>query len=131
VKVTVVLAVIIFLLNALLHHAWLESLLFALAIAIGLTPQLLPAIVTISLSMGALVVPIPILTDVLALLRVICWDRANFKDRSGGSDRLRSRSTHPAIRLSLVARRKQQLRNKFVGAVGAPAMTSTHVLPSA
>ena len=53
VKVTVVLAVTIFLLNALLHHAWLESLLFALAIAIGLTPQLLPAIVTISLSMGA------------------------------------------------------------------------------
>jgi Mg2+-importing ATPase len=53
VKVTVALAVTIFLLNALLHHAWLESLLFALAIAIGLTPQLLPAIVTISLSMGA------------------------------------------------------------------------------
>jgi Mg2+-importing ATPase len=53
VQVTVVLAVTIFLLNALLHHAWLESLLFALAIAIGLTPQLLPAIVTISLSMGA------------------------------------------------------------------------------
>ncbi len=53
VKVTVGLAVTIFLLNAILHHAWLESLLFALAIAIGLTPQLLPAIVTISLSMGA------------------------------------------------------------------------------
>lgn len=53
VQVTVVLAVAIFLLNALLHHTWLESLLFALAIAIGLTPQLLPAIVTISLSMGA------------------------------------------------------------------------------
>jgi hypothetical protein len=131
VKVTVILAVIIFLLNALLHHVWLESLLSALAIAIGLTPQLLPAIVTISLSMGALVLPIPILTDVLALLRVICWDRANLKDRSGGSNRLRSRSMHSAIRESLLARRKQQLRNKLVGAVGALAMTSTHVLPPA
>jgi len=53
VQVTVVLAVGIFLGNALLHHSILESLLFALAIAIGLTPQLLPAIVTISLSFGA------------------------------------------------------------------------------
>ncbi len=53
VQVTVVLAVSIFVLNAVLHHGWLESLMFALAIAIGLTPQLLPAIVTVSLSMGA------------------------------------------------------------------------------
>jgi P-type Mg2+ transporter len=53
VRVTIALAVAIFLLNALLHHSWIESLLFALAIAIGLTPQLLPAIVTISLSVGA------------------------------------------------------------------------------
>lgn len=53
VRVTVVLAVLIFVMNALLHHPWLESLLFALAIAIGLTPQLLPAIVTVSLSFGA------------------------------------------------------------------------------
>jgi P-type Mg2+ transporter len=53
VTVTIVLAVAIFMFNALLHHGLLESLLFALAIAIGLTPQLLPAIVTVSLSMGA------------------------------------------------------------------------------
>ena len=31
----------------------LESILFALSIAVGLTPQLLPAIVTVSLSTGA------------------------------------------------------------------------------
>jgi P-type Mg2+ transporter len=53
VRVTVALASVIFVVNALLHHPWLESLLFALAIAIGLTPQLLPAIVTLSLSFGA------------------------------------------------------------------------------
>jgi hypothetical protein len=33
---------------------------------------------------------LPILPDVLALLRVICWDRAVFKDRNGGRNRLRS-----------------------------------------
>lgn len=51
--VTVILAVAIVVLNAALGHPFLESVLFALAIAVGLTPQLLPAIVTISLSAGA------------------------------------------------------------------------------
>jgi P-type Mg2+ transporter len=53
VRVTVVLAGSILLLNVALGHSLLESVLFALAIAVGLTPQLLPAIVTISLSTGA------------------------------------------------------------------------------
>ena len=51
--VTLGLVVAIVVLNAALRHPFLESLLFALAIAVGLTPQLLPAIVTISLSAGA------------------------------------------------------------------------------
>jgi Mg2+-importing ATPase len=53
VRITVALAVSIFLINALLGRSLLEAALFALAIAVGLTPQLLPAIVTISLSTGA------------------------------------------------------------------------------
>jgi len=53
VRVTVILAVSIFAINALLHRPLIEAALFALAIAVGLTPQLLPAIVTISLSYGA------------------------------------------------------------------------------
>lgn len=52
-QVTVVLSASIFAINGLLHRPLLESLLFALAIAVGLTPQLLPAIVTISLATGA------------------------------------------------------------------------------
>ncbi len=53
VQVTAVLAVSIFVINAGFRRPLLESVLFALAIAVGLTPQLLPAIVTISLSTGA------------------------------------------------------------------------------
>src|SRR5215472_11555348 len=53
VRVTAILAISIFAINALLHRPLIESALFALAIAVGLTPQLLPAIVTISLSYGA------------------------------------------------------------------------------
>ncbi|HZO94160.1 MAG TPA: magnesium-translocating P-type ATPase [Candidatus Baltobacteraceae bacterium] len=53
VRITVAMCAGIFACNALLHRSWLESLLFALAVAIGITPQLLPAIVSVSLSVGA------------------------------------------------------------------------------
>lgn len=51
--VTALLAGSIFLINSVLGRPLLDSLLFALAIAVGLTPQLLPAIVTVSLATGA------------------------------------------------------------------------------
>ena len=53
VRVAGVLTVSIFIINVLLSRPVLEALLFSLAIAIGLTPQLLPAIVTVSLSTGS------------------------------------------------------------------------------
>jgi len=52
-KVTATLTVFIFIANALLGKPALQALLFSLAIAVGLTPQLLPAIVSVSLSTGA------------------------------------------------------------------------------
>jgi P-type Mg2+ transporter len=52
-KVTAVLTVFIFIANAALGKPALDALLFSLAIAVGLTPQLLPAIVSVSLSTGA------------------------------------------------------------------------------
>jgi Mg2+-importing ATPase len=51
--ITGLLAGSIFVLNVLLGRSFLQSLLFALAISVGLTPQLLPAIVTVSLATGA------------------------------------------------------------------------------
>ena len=53
VKVTAALTIFIFVANAALGKPFLDALLFSLAIAVGLTPQLLPAIVTVSLSTGA------------------------------------------------------------------------------
>jgi len=50
---TLVLAVSIFSLNAVIGHDLVWSLTFSLAIAVGLVPELMPAIVTISLSQGA------------------------------------------------------------------------------
>lgn len=51
--VILILTVVMFSVNALLGHPILDSLLFALAIAVGLTPELLPVIVTVCLSRGA------------------------------------------------------------------------------
>ena len=53
VRVTAVFTGIVFVVNLILRHSLFESLLFSLAIAVAITPQLLPAIVTISLSAGA------------------------------------------------------------------------------
>jgi P-type Mg2+ transporter len=53
VRVTAVMAVGIFVVNIAIGRDGLDSLLFALSIAVGMTPQLLPAIETVSLSTGA------------------------------------------------------------------------------
>ena len=52
-EVTFVLVLAIFAFNVYFHKPVLDSLLFALALAVGLTPQLLPAIISINLSHGA------------------------------------------------------------------------------
>jgi Mg2+-importing ATPase len=53
VRAMVVLVTAIFVVNLVLHRPLVDSLLFSLALAVGLTPQLLPAIVSVSLSAGA------------------------------------------------------------------------------
>jgi Mg2+-importing ATPase len=52
-EVTLVLVVATFAINVYFTRPVLESLLFSLALAVGLTPQLLPAIISINLSHGA------------------------------------------------------------------------------
>jgi len=52
-EVTLFLVVIIFAINVYLQRPVLESFLFSLALAVGLTPQLLPAIISINLAHGA------------------------------------------------------------------------------
>ncbi len=45
---------VVFLINGLDKHNWTEAFLFALSIAVGLTPEMLPLIVTANLAKGAL-----------------------------------------------------------------------------
>jgi Mg2+-importing ATPase len=52
-EIMFVLVLTVFTVNVLAHKPVLDSLLFSLALAVGLTPQLLPAIIGINLSRGA------------------------------------------------------------------------------
>jgi P-type Mg2+ transporter len=54
VRLTLLLVLAVILVNAALHRPRLESFLFALALAVGLTPELLPMIVSVCLARGAL-----------------------------------------------------------------------------
>jgi P-type Mg2+ transporter len=49
-----VLVPLVFLINGLTKHNWLEALLFAVAVAVGLAPEMLPMVVTMNLARGAI-----------------------------------------------------------------------------
>ena len=53
-KVTIALVLFIFFINALMKKDVLESFMFAIAIAVGLTPELLPMIMSLTMSKGSL-----------------------------------------------------------------------------
>jgi Mg2+-importing ATPase len=54
IKFLLVMVPIVFVINTVTKHDWLEALLFAVAVAVGLTPELLPMIVTVNLAKGAI-----------------------------------------------------------------------------
>ena len=53
VRVMVVMVLFVLIVNQLLGRPWIESLLFAVALAVGLSPELLPAIMSLTLAAGA------------------------------------------------------------------------------
>ncbi len=52
-RMTVLLVLFVLLMNAVFHRPWLQSFLFAVALAVGLTPELLPMVVSVTLARGA------------------------------------------------------------------------------
>jgi Mg2+-importing ATPase len=53
-RLTVLLVLFVVLVNAISHKPFFESFLFAVALAVGLTPELLPMVVSVTLAKGAL-----------------------------------------------------------------------------
>jgi len=54
IKVIAFIVVTIFIINALMHKGVFNSFLFALAVAVGVTPELLPMIMSVNMSKGAI-----------------------------------------------------------------------------
>lgn len=54
IRLMVLLVLVIFAINGLIKHNLLEAFLFSLAVAVGLTPEMLPMLVAINLSKGAI-----------------------------------------------------------------------------
>jgi Mg2+-importing ATPase len=53
-RFTILLVLFVVLVNAFFHRPWLQSFLFAVALAVGLTPELLPMVVSVTLARGAI-----------------------------------------------------------------------------
>ena len=81
-RVTLILVVGVFTINVALQRPLFDALLFAIALAVGLTPELLPAIVTLNLTRGAralsahgvLVKRLPAIQN-LGSITVLCTDK--------------------------------------------------------
>ena len=81
-RLAILMVLFVLLMNALAHRPWLESFLFAVALAVGLTPELLPMVVSVTLARGALrmakerviVRRLPAVHD-LGSMDVLCTDK--------------------------------------------------------
>jgi Mg2+-importing ATPase len=52
-RVTIFLVLFVLLVNIFFHRPWLETFLFALALAVGMTPEFLPMVMSVTLARGA------------------------------------------------------------------------------
>lgn len=81
-RVMVILVGVILIINLIDHRPLIDSLLFALALAVGITPQMLPVVVTVSLAAGArrlarsqvIVKRLDVIED-LGAMSVLCTDK--------------------------------------------------------
>lgn len=53
IEAMLVITVLVFILNTLIHHDIMQALLFAISVAVGITPSMLPMIVNVNLSKGS------------------------------------------------------------------------------
>jgi Mg2+-importing ATPase len=81
-RLTLLLVLFTLLVNVALHRTVLESFLFAVALAVGLTPELLPMVVSVTLTRGALrmaalkvIVKRPSAVQDMGAMDVLCTDK--------------------------------------------------------
>jgi Mg2+-importing ATPase len=81
-RLTLLLVLFTLLVNVVLHRPLLESFLFAVALAVGLTPELLPMVISVTLTRGALrmaalkvIVKRPSAIQDMGAMDILCTDK--------------------------------------------------------
>lgn len=137
-RVVLALVVVILIINVIAQRPFLESLMFALAVAVGITPQLLPTIVTVSLSAGArmmatarvLVKRLDAIEDIGAMT-ILCCDKTGTLTRGVVQlDRAVDTSGTPDARVATLAAMNAGLQRGFPNALDE-AILQAHARPDA
>ena len=120
-EITLVLVLLIFAINVFLHKPVLDAFLFSLAIAVGLTPQLLPAIISINLAKGAarmatqqVIVKRLSSIENLGSMNVLCSDKTGtLTEGAVKVDRIIDINGTVSPRIGLLAKINAQLQQGF------------------
>lgn len=120
-EITLVLVLLIFAINVFLHKPVLDAFLFSLAIAVGLTPQLLPAIISINLAKGAarmatqqVIVKRLSSIENLGSMNVLCSDKTGtLTEGAVKVDRIIDINGKVSPRIGLLAKINAQLQQGF------------------
>ncbi len=120
-EITLLLVFLIFAINVFLHKPVLEAFLFSLAIAVGLTPQLLPAIISINLAKGAsrmakqqVIVKRLSSIENLGSMNVLCSDKTGtLTEGAVKVDRIIDINGQVSARVGLLAKINAQLQQGF------------------
>ncbi|QMW01033.1 magnesium-translocating P-type ATPase [Spirosoma foliorum] len=120
-EITLLLVILIFAINVGLHKPVLNAFLFSLAIAVGLTPQLLPAIISINLAKGAsrmakqqVIVKRLSSIENIGSMNVLCSDKTGtLTEGHVRVDRIIDSKGHPSTRAQLMASINAQLQQGF------------------
>jgi Mg2+-importing ATPase len=120
-EITLVLVILIFAINVFLHKPVLDAFLFSLAIAVGLTPQLLPAIISINLAKGAsrmaiqqVIVKRLSSIENLGSMNVLCSDKTGtLTEGTVKVDRIIDINGQVSSRAGLLAKVNAQLQQGF------------------
>lgn len=132
-EATLVLVILIFAINVGLQKPVLEAFLFSLAIAVGLTPQLLPAIISINLAKGAgrmakqqVIVKRLAAIENFGSMNVLCFDKTGtLTEGAVKADRFLSPVGQPSAQVQqyavLNATLQQGFQNPIDAAIAATA----------
>ncbi len=117
IRFMVVMVPIVFLVNGLTKHDWRQAFFFALAVAVGLTPEMLPTIVSVCLARGAVA---------MARHRVIV-KRLNAIQNFGAMDVLCTDKTGTLTMDSIILERYVDVEGRSANAVLRDALLISHL----